>query len=96
MKLGRKNIIPCNGTGKAATVVADAGRIAILARPYSTTAPEVEAILRLEREGMRVVEVPVDMRERTSGESKLQGKKAVMVVLTIAATLLAARRARHR
>jgi glycosyltransferase involved in cell wall biosynthesis len=75
---------------------ANATAIAILAQPYSTTAPEVEAILRLERAGLRVVEVPVDMRERTSGESKLQGKKAVMVVVTIAATLLAARRMRHR
>jgi len=75
---------------------ANAAAISVLARPYSTTAPEVEAILRLEREGMRVVEVPVDMRERASGESKLRGRKAVMVVVTIAGTLLAARRMRHR
>jgi hypothetical protein len=38
---------------------------------------------------MRIEEIPVDMRPRASGESKLQGKKAVLVVLTIAATLLA-------
>jgi hypothetical protein len=39
------------------------------------------------------------MRERASGESKLRGKKAVMVVLTVAGTLLtfeAVRRSRGR
>ena len=36
------------------------------------------------------------MRERASGESKLQGKKAVMVVLTIVGTLLALDRFRQR
>jgi hypothetical protein len=29
------------------------------------------------------------MRERASGESKLRGKKAIMLVLTVAATLVA-------
>jgi len=39
------------------------------------------------------------MRERASGESKLRGKKAVMVVLTVAGTLITfegLRRARAR
>ena len=62
----------------------------------SSTAPEVQAILRLHEAGLRVDEVPVDMRERASGESKLQGKKAVMVVLTIVGTLLALDRFRRR
>jgi glycosyltransferase involved in cell wall biosynthesis len=75
---------------------ANAAAIAVLAQPYSTEAPEVEAILRLERAGLRVAEIPVHMREREFGESKLQGKKAVMVVVTIAGTLLAARRLRHK
>ncbi len=61
---------------------------AVLARPYKTEAPEVEALLRLSREGLRVDEVPVDMRARASGESKLRGKKSLLVVLTIAATLV--------
>jgi hypothetical protein len=38
----------------------------------------------------------VHMRERASGESKLRGKKALMVVLTIAGTLLALDRLRRR
>jgi glycosyltransferase involved in cell wall biosynthesis len=68
---------------------ANAKALPVLARPYTSEAPEVQALLRLEEEGLRVDEVPVDMRPRASGESKLQGKKAVLVVLTIAGTLLA-------
>jgi glycosyltransferase involved in cell wall biosynthesis len=59
----------------------------ILAEPYESGAPEVESLLRLNEAGLVVVEVPVDMRERAQGESKLQGKKAVQLVLTVAGTL---------
>ena len=62
----------------------------ILARPYTSGAPEVEAVLRLDEEGLRVDEVPVEMRERASGESKLQGRKALVLVLTVAGTLITA------
>jgi glycosyltransferase involved in cell wall biosynthesis len=75
---------------------ANAKALPILARPYTSEAPEVQALLRLQQAGMRIDEVPVDMRPRVSGESKLQGRKAVMVVLTIAATLLALDRWRRR
>jgi glycosyltransferase involved in cell wall biosynthesis len=68
----------------------------ILARPYSSGAPEVEAVLRLHEEGLSVDEVPVEMRERASGESKLQGKKALVLVLTVAGTLLTAEVLRRR
>jgi len=68
---------------------ANAKALPVLARPYTSEAPEVQALLRLQEAGLRVDEVPVDMRPRSSGESKLKGKKAVMVVLTIAGTLLA-------
>jgi glycosyltransferase involved in cell wall biosynthesis len=59
----------------------------VLAVPFDGEAPEVEALLRLERAGLRVVELPVFMRERQSGESKLTGKKAVAVVVGVGATL---------
>jgi hypothetical protein len=36
------------------------------------------------------------MRQRASGESKLVGKKAFMLVLTVAATLLLGKRLRGR
>ena len=41
---------------------ANAKALPILARPYTSEAPEVQALLRLEEEGLRVDEVPVDMR----------------------------------
>jgi glycosyltransferase involved in cell wall biosynthesis len=55
--------------------------------PYSSGAPEVESLLRLREAGLRVVEVPVHMRERASGDSKLRGGKAVRLVITVIGTL---------
>ena len=60
----------------------------VMAKPYVSGAPEVEALLRLREAGLRVHEVAVDMRERAHGESKLQGRKAVKLVLTVVGTLL--------
>lgn len=74
----------------------NARAMAILARPYTSGAPEVEAVLRLHEEGLRVLEVPVHMRERSSGESKLQGKKALVLVLTVIGTLVTAEVLRRR
>jgi len=67
---------------------ANAKALPVLARPYVTEAPEVEALLRLSEEGLRVDEVPVEMRERAGGESKLRGWKALAVVFTVIGTLL--------
>ena len=60
----------------------------IMATPYVSGAPEVEALLRLKEAGLRVSEVAVHMRAREHGESKLQGRKAVKLVLTVVGTLL--------
>ena len=70
----------------------NAKALPILARPYESGAPEVESLLRLDDAGLRVEEVPVDMRVRAGGESKLRGKKAVVLVVTVIATLFGARR----
>jgi glycosyltransferase involved in cell wall biosynthesis len=67
----------------------------LLAEPYEAGAPEVEGLVRLTHAGLRIDEVPVDMRERAGGESKLQGKKALLLVLTVGATVLLARRSRR-
>ena len=76
---------------------ASAAALPVLARPYTSGAPEVQALLRLEEAGLRVVEVPVNMRVRAGGESKLRGKKALLLVVTVIGTLLGARRLRgHR
>jgi hypothetical protein len=68
---------------------------ALLIRAAVPAARRMEAILRLDRNGLRVHEVPVDMRERASGESKLRGKKALLLVITVVGTLLTARRLRR-
>jgi glycosyltransferase involved in cell wall biosynthesis len=60
----------------------------ILAEPYVSGAPEVEALLRLRTAGLEVHEVPVHMRERAGGESKLRGRKSLQLVLTLTGTLL--------
>jgi glycosyltransferase involved in cell wall biosynthesis len=67
---------------------ANAKALPVLAQPYVTAAPEVEALLRLSEAGLRVDEVPVEMRERASGESKLRGWKSLLVVFTVIGTLL--------
>ena len=68
----------------------------LLAVPFTSRAPEVEALVRLTDAGLRLREVPVTMEERASGESKLHGSKAVKLVLTVAGTLIAARFVRAR
>jgi glycosyltransferase involved in cell wall biosynthesis len=60
----------------------------VLGVPYTSRAPEVESLLRLREAGLTVVEVPVHMRARASGESKLRGSKAVKLVVTVVSTLL--------
>jgi len=69
----------------------NARALPLLAEPFRTEAPEVEALLRLADAGLRVDEVPVRMEERASGESKLRGRKALKVTVTVIGTLLAAR-----
>jgi glycosyltransferase involved in cell wall biosynthesis len=64
----------------------------LLAQAYEAGAPEVEGLIRLTEAGLTIEEIPVDMRERASGTSKLQGKKALMLVLTVGATVLLGRK----
>jgi glycosyltransferase involved in cell wall biosynthesis len=68
----------------------------LLATPYTSGAPEVEALIRIVDAGLRLLEVPVNMAPRAGGESKLRGNKAVKLVLTVAGTLLLAEWARRR
>ena len=69
----------------------NAAALPVLAQPFTTEAPEVEALIRLAKAGLRVEEVPVNMSPRAGGESKLRGRKALKVVVTVVATLAAAR-----
>src|SRR5215212_6969020 len=80
------------GDATSGMMAANAAAVELLAQPYLTGAPEIEALIRLGEAGLRVDEVPVNMRERASGVSKLRGAKAVKLVLTVAAALLLGRR----
>jgi len=79
------------GDATSGLYAVNAAALPILAAPFATEAPEVEALIRLADAGLRVEEVPVDMEPRASGESKLRGRKALKVVLTVVGTLVAAR-----
>jgi glycosyltransferase involved in cell wall biosynthesis len=91
VRLGRPFHDPTSGMAAV-----NALAMPVMAAPYVSGAPEVEALLRLKRAGLRVEEVAVDMRERQGGESKLQGKKAVKLVVTVIGTLLFFRWLRRR
>jgi glycosyltransferase involved in cell wall biosynthesis len=69
----------------------NAKALPLLAREFTTGAPEVEALIRISDAGLRLEEVPVNMGARASGVSKLRGSKALKLVLTVVATLVAAR-----
>jgi hypothetical protein len=76
------------GDATSGLYAASAAALPVLARPYTSGAPEVEALIRLAQAGLRVEEVPVDMAERASGESKLRGGKAIGLVLTVTGTVV--------
>ena len=84
------------GDATSGMYAANAKALPLLAEPYGSGAPEVEGLIRLSQAGLVVDEVPVDMRERATGESKLTGKTAVKLVLTVIATLLLYKRLRRR
>ena len=51
--------------------------LALLADPYVCEAPEVEALVRITDAKLRLMEVPVHMRQREHGESSFRGRRAV-------------------
>jgi glycosyltransferase involved in cell wall biosynthesis len=75
------------GDATSGMYAAAATAFPFLAQPYTTGAPEVQGLLRLAEAGL-VVEEVLDMRQRTSGESRITGKKAVSLVLTVTGTIL--------
>ena len=83
LQLGRPFADATSGMYAAA-----ASAFPFLAQPYTTGAPEVQGLLRLADAGLVVEEVPVNMRERAAGESRISGKKAVSLVLTLTGTIL--------
>jgi glycosyltransferase involved in cell wall biosynthesis len=84
------------GDATSGLYAVNAKALPLLARPYTSGAPEVEGLIRVVDAGLRLEEVPVDMAPRAGGESKLRGGKAVGLVVTVAATLGLALLARRR
>ena len=68
----------------------------LLADPYVCEAPEVEALVRITDAKLRLLEVPVHMRQREHGESSFRGRRAAELVVTIGLTLFAGELLRRR
>jgi len=84
------------GDATSGLYAVNAAALPLLAETFTSGAPEVEALLRVSNAGLTLVEVPVTMAPRASGESKLRGSKAIKLVLTVAGTLVAAQFVRSR
>jgi glycosyltransferase involved in cell wall biosynthesis len=82
--------------GTSGLYAVDRSALALLADDYICEAPEVEALVRITDAKLRLVEVPVHMRQREHGESSFHGKRAVELVVTIGLTLFAAEALRRR
>jgi glycosyltransferase involved in cell wall biosynthesis len=84
--------------GTSGLYAVDRAALGLLADDYICEAPEVEALVRITDAKLRLVEVPVHMRQREHGESSFHGRRAVELVVTIGLTLFAAKllRGRHR
>jgi glycosyltransferase involved in cell wall biosynthesis len=85
--------------GTSGLYAVNRGALALLADSYVCEAPEVEALVRITDAKLRLLEVPVHMRQREHGESSFRGKRAVELVVTIGLTLFAGelmRRRHHR
>jgi glycosyltransferase involved in cell wall biosynthesis len=84
------------GDATSGMYAVNAKALSLLAEPFTSGAPEVEALIRVADAGLRLEEVPVNMAERAGGESKLRGRKAVALVVTVAGTLALAWLGRRR
>jgi glycosyltransferase involved in cell wall biosynthesis len=82
--------------GTSGLYAVDRAALGLLADDYLCEAPEVEALVRITDAKLRLVEVPVHMRQREHGESSFHGRRAVELVVTIGLTLFAATLLRQR
>jgi hypothetical protein len=74
----------------------DRAALALLADPYVSASPEVEALMRIADADLRLLEVPVHMRQREHGTSSFTGRRAAGLVVSIGATLFAGELLRRR
>jgi hypothetical protein len=62
--------------------------IDLFAREYPTDFPEVEALIQAMRAGLRVVEVPVLMHQRSHGRSSIAGLRSSYYIARVGVALL--------
>ena len=62
--------------------------IAIFAADYPHDYPEVEATVMVHKHRLRLVEVPVQMRERTHGESSITTLRSIYYMFKVTLALL--------
>jgi glycosyltransferase involved in cell wall biosynthesis len=74
----------------------DRDALALLADPYVSESPEVEALMRIAGAKLRLLEVPVHMRQREHGRSSFTGRRAAGLVVSIGLTLFAGELLRRR
>jgi len=74
----------------------DRAALALLADPYVSESPEVEALMRIADADLRLLEVPVHMRQREHGSSSFTGRRAAGLVVSIGLTLFAGELLRRR
>jgi glycosyltransferase involved in cell wall biosynthesis len=65
--------------------------IAFFAREYAQDYPEPEAILSASLAGARIVEVPVQMRERSGGVSPINALKPIYYMVKVSISLIVSR-----
>lgn len=65
--------------------------IALFASDYPTDYPEVEALVEMDNEGLRCIEVPVVMRERLTGKSSISPFKSVYYMCKVTVAVLIAK-----
>jgi glycosyltransferase involved in cell wall biosynthesis len=82
--------------GTSGLYAVNRGALELLADPYVCESPEVEALVRITDAKLRLVEVPVHMRQREHGDSSFRGRRAVELVVTIGLTLFAGELLRRR
>ena len=62
--------------------------IGALAREYPQDYPEPESVVRLLRQGRKVVEVPVKMRERGGGTSSITARNSVYYIIKVTMAIM--------
>ena len=82
--------------GTSGMYVVNSHAMRLLAIPYDVGAPEVQGILRLSDAELKILEVPVHMRQREHGESSFVGKRAIHLVVSVAGALLVGEGLRRR